>query len=37
MYEKNMVPNLQGQKGGQIDPKWDLWVYFVIGWLHDQV
>ena len=35
MSGKILVPDLQGQKGCQIDPKWDLWVYFEIGWLYD--
>ena len=28
----NQVPELGGQKWGQIDPKWDLLVYFEIAW-----
>ena len=37
MSGKNLVPDIQGRKGGQMDPKWDLWVYFEIGWLYDHI
>ena len=33
----SLVPDFQVRKVCQIDPKWDLWVYFEIGWLYEHI
>ena len=34
---KNLVLDLQGRKACQIGTKWDMRVYFEIGWLYDHI